>query len=152
MSAPPVLAVFVAGRVTPQGSKNRGRGGRSYEASKHLRPWRDAIIEQLRSALPLHPEFDRAAAGYAVELEFTILRPKRHHVACDRARPLRDGAPSYCPTTPDVDKASRAVLDALTQADAIPDDRLVVVLTASKTYSAPGRLPGVHLTVTPMEI
>lgn len=146
------LTLFVEGRVTGQGSKNRGRGGRYYEASKHLRPWRTTVAEAVRTALSEHPDFDTEAAGYAAELTFIMQRPKSHHVASDRARPLRESAPSYCSTTPDIDKASRAVLDALTQAWAFHDDRLVVRLAAEKVYATDGQQPGLQLALTPVEV
>lgn len=47
---------------------------------------------------------------------------------------------------PDLDKLTRAVLDALTPV-AWPDDAVVVSLVARKLYALPGELPGALIVI-----
>lgn len=133
---------FVAGDPVPQGSKNViHRHGRTFlvdQARKRLNPWREAIAIETRQAIaqPL-------AGPVEVELVFELARPLKHHVAGDRARELREGAPTYVEANPDLDKLTRAALDGLT-GPAFADDRQVVSLVAAKVY---GSRPGVRVRV-----
>lgn len=140
------LHVSVDGRIAGQGSKNKARWGGTYEASKYLPAWRAEVKQAVVDALLANPAFNTEATGYSAVLLLWFRRPNSHFVANNRERPLRPDAPHYCATTPDVDKCSRAVLDALTQSGAIPDDRLVVHLIATKVYTKSTRpVPGMDL-------
>lgn len=48
---------------------------------------------------------------------------------------------------PDVDKLARCLLDALTDAHLISDDKQVVTLNARKVYATPQRGPGAEIVV-----
>jgi Holliday junction resolvase RusA-like endonuclease len=71
-----------------------------------------------------------------VALDFYFARPKSHYGSGRNAQLLRKGAPDYHTTKPDIDKLSRAVLDAITGI-LIRDDRQVVTLDAAKHYGDP---------------
>lgn len=144
------LVFDVVGRVAPQGSKSKGKGGRLYEASKYLATWRGAVTLRARQAVAATPDFDRGAPAVKVLVTFRIRRPRSHYFTGARAHLLRPDAPTYAPVVPDVDKACRAVLDALKDAGAIVDDRRVAILYASKVY-ATRELPGAQIIVEGMD-
>jgi Holliday junction resolvase RusA-like endonuclease len=75
-----------------------------------------------------------------VNFTFHVLRPKAHYRSGKNAAMLKDGAPHFPTTKPDVDKLSRAVLDSLTGV-IWKDDSQVVTKRVSKRYSdTPGVL------------
>lgn len=123
---------WVEGRPAPQGSKVRSRHGGLYEASKHLRPWRDAIVAEIVSG-PVR----------------TVSDPVRLSVQFRIKRPLRLPKARFLPSVPpDADKLLRAVLDALTTAKAITDDGLVTDFDVQERYTDEGHpYPGAHITL-----
>jgi Holliday junction resolvase RusA-like endonuclease len=70
-------------------------------------------------------------------------RPKAHYL---RER-LRDSAPCYYTSKPDADNIIQAVLDALVQGGALPDDRQVSVVQLSKFYVSEGQTPETRIKV-----
>jgi Holliday junction resolvase RusA-like endonuclease len=105
------------------------------EASKRLHPWRDSVIEAVRDQAILT---DVIEGPIRVKIEFRIPRPKKpkHELPISRM-------------AGDIDKLSRAILDALTIGGLIIDDSYVVSLTATKRYSP--TMPGVTVYVEPVE-
>jgi len=92
--------------------------------------WRGAIVDRVRKLLDGRP-VERGPV--AVRLVFALSRPRQ--VPAERA-----GWPS---AKPDVDKLTRAVLDALTAAGVWKDDAQVCDLRAVKHY--PGAHAGQHV-------
>lgn len=134
-----MLDFFVEGTPVPQGSKNAYvRGGRAVlvDANPRLKSWRAEVREAAEAAI--------ADAGWEtldepchVYLGFTLPRPKRP----------RWGAPAV---KPDLDKLTRAVFDALTDAGVWRDDSRVVSMEVTKKYEGEdGEVPGVWVEVTP---
>jgi len=132
--------IFIPGVPKPQGSKTSGvnrQTGKSFlrEDNKGTKPWRKVMVVALQEqdSRPL-TVFDSAVW---VRLRFVFLRPKSHK-------------PDSLPTSKllgDVDKLTRNVLDALTQAKVITDDKFVVKLRdVEKVY---GPNPGVHIEIGP---
>lgn len=127
------LARFtVHGIPVPQGSKNAiHRGGRTMIVERGraaLGPWRAQVAAEAARLL------ERPATGaLRVRLVFVLVRPKSHYRTGRHAGELRDSAPRYVSTRPDVDKLSRAVLDALTGV-AFADDGQVAELEARKVF------------------
>lgn len=129
---------FIPGVPKPQGSKTSGvnqRTGKTFvrEDNKGTKPWRKRMVEQLQDdrGRPLH-RFDSAVW---VSLRFVFLRPRSHDA-------------NSLPTSKllgDVDKLTRNVLDALTQARVITDDKYVIELrSVQKIY---GPTPGVFIEI-----
>lgn len=129
---------FIPGVPKPQGSKTSGLNrstGKTFvrEDNKGTKPWRKVMVERLQDdhGVPL-AMFDSAVW---VRLRFVFVRPKSHK-------------PDSLPTSKalgDVDKLTRNVLDALTQARVITDDKFVVKLRdVEKVY---GPNPGVHIEI-----
>ncbi len=81
-----------------------------------------------------------------VDMVFYMERPKAHHVAGDRGRPLKEKHRDTILHTkkPDVDKLARAILDGLTNI-CFKDDSTVCRITSVKYY---GSKTGVQLTIT----
>lgn len=143
------LVFSVQGRVAGQGSKNKGRNGSYYEASAYLEPWREKVRGAAMIALLGNDRFDQEAEALQVEITFAHERPAKHFTS---AGELRDDAPLYYPQTPDIDKCARAVLDSLTAAKVIVDDRRVVRLRLAQLY-APGHTGGgATVVVTPVPV
>lgn len=134
------LVVTVHGTPHGQGSKRMVPGGRFIDANdKRLRPWREAVRSAAETALtgeplPLH------GRGVPVEvaITFTFARSSGHFGTGKNAGVLKASAPAHFTSTPDLDKAIRAIFDAITDAGAIYDDRQVVAVRAVKCH------PGAH--------
>jgi Holliday junction resolvase RusA-like endonuclease len=135
----------VIGDPIPQGSMRafaRRGGGRPILTADNVRtrPWKDAVAWHAAQARKF-----TATEPVAVELRFTLRRPKGHSL---KGGNLRKGAPAYHGTKPDIDKLTRAVLDALVEAQVLADDSLVAVLRVAKGYPMyPDQPAGVAVTV-----
>lgn len=121
MSTP--LRFTVTGIPVPQGSKtafNVGRRAVVVDANKTvLKPWRAHVRQAAETALGGREGFTEAAF---VLLDFHMPRPK----SVKRARPS---------VKPDIDKLTRAILDALTDSGVLKDDGLVVTLHVEQWYA-----------------
>jgi Holliday junction resolvase RusA-like endonuclease len=129
------VAFTVPGLPAPKGSRSTGhrKDGSIYtrESSKAAGPWSEAVALIARTRRPAGRTL---LPPYAVALEFSMpcgQRPKYDW-------PTRDG---------DLDKLVRAVLDGLTAADLLVDDRHVVSLVAEKGWAPRPGAEGVHVTV-----
>lgn len=121
----------VPGEPVPQGSKGVTRGGVLFDTNAtKLRPWRRAVAEVAR----LHRVTWILQSPLEVRLLFVVKPPPRGR---------HDG--EWCATKPDIDKLTRAVLDALTDGHVLVDDAQVVRLIAEKRL---GDEPGVRITVS----
>lgn len=139
MSETETLTFFVRGKPVPKGSMN-GRvvhsRGRRYaqvydQQGKDLKTWQEAIkwaaIAQRRR---LADKEGRQA--YKIRLLFQFHRPQSHTNA--KGKPTADFRPS--PTVkPDIDKLTRAVLDALS-GTIYKDDSQVTAIAARKVYDS----------------
>ncbi|WP_051407151.1 RusA family crossover junction endodeoxyribonuclease [Nocardia sp. CNY236] len=128
--------LFVPGDAASQGSKKHVGGGRMVESSKSVGLWRERV------ALAAHEHGWTPGTG-AVAVQLAFVRPRPLSTPKSRTPPAVK--------KPDVDKLSRAILDALTGI-AFADDSQVTDLHASKRLAAIGETPGVWITVTPMEV
>lgn len=137
------IRLQVFGIPAPQGSKRHVGGGRMIEASKKVKPWREAIAEQAyRSNLT-----DIALDGaLMMRVSFYLPRPKGH----SGVKGLRLSAPRWPFRVPDLDKLLRSTNDALTQAGVIADDARLVVIHAQKVY-ADDRASGADIYITQIE-
>ena len=121
----------------PQGSKNQF----GVESCSELKPWRYDLKCACEAKRP--DDWDKSTR-MGVSAVFLFKRIKGHY---NRKGELKDDAPYYVVSRKgDIDKLSRALLDALTGV-AYDDDDQVVNLTAKKRYCAEGEDPGVLCTV-----
>ena len=120
----PRVSLVIAGEPAPKGSRTVGtrKDGSHYtrESSPGVKSWVEAVAYSARANQPggraLEPP-------YEIDLAFSLRRP---------ADPSWDW-----PSTCDVDKLCRGVLDGLVQGGLLVDDRHVVKLSASKRYGTP---------------
>ncbi len=124
--------LFVPGTAAPQGSKRHVGNGRMIESCAAVGPWRERV------ALAAHGHgFTVRTGAVAVTLEFVQPRPV--------ATPKKCTPPAI--KRPDLDKLTRAVLDALTGI-AFADDAQVTHICARKRLAAIGETPGVKISVS----
>ena len=132
-----MLDFFAEGAPVPQGSKNAYvRGGRAVlvDANARLKPWRSAVRSAAEAAIA-EVGWETLDEPCRVYLGFTMPAPKRP----------RWDVPAV---KPDLDKLTRAVFDALTDAGVWRDDSRVVSMEVTKKYAGePDAMPGVWVEV-----
>jgi crossover junction endodeoxyribonuclease RusA len=140
------VVFVVAGVPRPQGRKSAiTRHGRTVVVESGralLNPWRQAIAGQAAGAIA-----EPFEGPVRVSLTFVMPRPKSHYRSGRHADELREDAPLAHSHRPDIDKLTRAVLDALTPI-AFADDGQVARLVVDKVY---GAAAGVAVMVGPLE-
>ncbi|MFC5996932.1 RusA family crossover junction endodeoxyribonuclease [Pseudonocardia hispaniensis] len=127
-----LLDLFVPGRPAPQGSKRHVGNGVLVESSKHVAPWRTTVAwhaAQAHTAAPLD-------GPLTVRIEFVMPRPS--------GTPKRATPPAI--KRPDIDKLTRAVLDALSGV-VWRDDSQVVDLHPTKRIAEIDEQPGARVRV-----
>lgn len=135
-----VISFTVLGRPQPAGSKRafvNPKTGRAIitDDAKKSRPWKQEVKH---TALVAYPHGQLLDGPLVVEITFVLARPAAHMGTGRNAGQVRPSAPAYPIVRPDVDKLSRAVLDALT-GTLWRDDAQVVRKTVEKVYGAPER-------------
>lgn len=125
-----------------QGSKRSVGHGILLETNKRLRPWRSLVTEAALATN--HPLINHPVS---ISLTFRFLRPKGHY----NKSGLSPKAPAHLTSRlkGDIDKLSRAILDALT-GSLLHDDSQVVQLAAHKRYCTPDEKPGALITIIPL--
>lgn len=103
-------------------------------AGKRGKDWR-ALVQLVAQEHMNGTELFQGAL--ALSVTFVMPRPRGHF----GKRGLRDSAPAYPTTRPDVDKLSRAIMDALKHV-AYRDDAQVIMKQVTKVY---GERPGAHV-------
>lgn len=142
-----IFTFRVHGLPAPQGSKKHVGNGIMVESSAKVKPWRQDVKYAALEDLP--------AAGYPiigpvrVQVTFYLPRPKGHYRTGRNAGLLRDSAPLFPHTKPDVDKLLRSTLDGMGEAGVWRDDSQVVGVGMWKRY-ADAVPPGAEITVEAM--
>jgi Holliday junction resolvase RusA-like endonuclease len=148
------LTFFVSGTPIPKGSakafafKQKGTGKLrtivTQTNNEKQKPWASSVSFAAEMMMKLE---DRPLIGgpIALGLTFIMPRPKAHYRTGKNSHLLRDDAPTWHTSTPDLDKLVRSVGDALT-GRVWKDDSQVCILSPppSKKY---GDRPGVHITI-----
>jgi crossover junction endodeoxyribonuclease RusA len=136
----PRVSFFVPGIPAAQGSKKHVGHGVMVETVKSLPEWRRAVIAATQP-------YSRSQFRGPVKLFclFSYARPKAHYGTGKNAGKVKQGAPTFKATNPDLDKLCRAVADALQIAGILQDDSQIVILEARKLYGHPY---GVRVEVT----
>jgi len=140
-----LIAFEVRGTPRPQGSYTwrptaSGKGQVIPPRASLL--WRERVAAAAELAMGDHPLLDGPVRA---ELVFSMPRSRGHFGTGRNAGKLKPSAPALPSRTPDIDKLSRSVLDALTST-VLVDDARVVELVACKVYSDPASA-GVSVTV-----
>lgn len=121
------MSVFVAGTPAPQGSKRVFNGHVVDVNPRALKEWRELVAHEAQRYGVQRIETEPVQ----ITLDFYFSRPKAHFRANGQ---IKDSAPHYPATRPDIDKLARAVLDALTGV-AFRDDAQVARLDVRKRYA-----------------
>lgn len=133
-----VLVATLPGDPQQQGSKRPLGPGRPFiEMNRNLAPWRADAVHYLQAAAREQwgPSFGVPLTDpVRVEATFVYARPKGHYGTGRNAGRVKDGAPTYKTSAPDLDKLQRALGDALTQAGVVRDDALIVSWSTSKQW------------------
>ena len=129
-----MIQFFVPGIPRPGGSKVRTRFG-VREAGKHTAAWRETVKVFAEHSYDIM--FDCALQ---LEVLFIMPRPKKHYRSNGE---LKDDAPQYHTSKPDITKLLRSTEDALTNV-LWRDDSLIAHQTATKCY---GDKPGARITI-----
>lgn len=132
------ITVVVEGRPAPKGSRIAGktRTGKAYTypASTYERGW---VAEVTHAAKLVMRHRQTPPPPYEVRLVFHMPKGKK--------------AKYPWPPSPDLDKLARAVIDGLVKGACMTDDRHVCALTATKVFSAPDQMVGVHAEVRSLQ-
>lgn len=152
-----MLQIYVEGVPVPQGSKKNGLNratGRPIlidDNGPALKPWRAKVSSYAR-IVALSTGVRDVAGPVMVSLRFVMPRPKYHFRTGRFAGELRADAPHFHTVTPDSDKLTRAILDALTVARVYGDDSQVCTLRVEKVYAGQDEKPGVRVGVFPLGV
>lgn len=123
------LTFFVGGEPRPQ-ARPRLYKGRVYSPKSD---WRKLVeshaYEQImrRNNLTFRGAID-------VDVVYYFKRPAIHFRSGKSAHLMKDDAPLKCTNRYDLDNLNKAILDAMTDAQLIEDDRFVVALCSSKIW------------------
>jgi Holliday junction resolvase RusA-like endonuclease len=134
------LSVTVPGTAVPQGSMRLVHGGsRMTHSNKNLNAWRATVARHTIAEIQqTERRFGRTfplTGPVNLIVVFNFPRPKHHYRQGKFANLLRDVAPRYMQTGPDLDKLVRAIGDALVAACAIVDDKQINVIHAGKHWA-----------------
>lgn len=143
------LTINVIGTPVAQGSKvaNRHAPGVRDANAKKLKPWRAEVAGVTADTMQ--------AVGWKtldepceVAITFYSARPGGHYGTGRNAGVLKPNAPVWKATAPDIDKLTRAILDALTTSQAFRDDGRVARLVVEDLYA--DHATGARITITPL--
>jgi Holliday junction resolvase RusA-like endonuclease len=149
--------LFVPGRPVPQGSKTAfisKSTGRPMVKDNDVRlpQWRMKVTAAAMEAIGSQSFPLPIEGGVGMTVDFILERPKNHFGSGRNAEQVKESAPTFPATMPDIDKLLRAILDALTDAQVWKDDGQVVWVQARKVYALPGHTqPGVHIVLGRMD-
>jgi Holliday junction resolvase RusA-like endonuclease len=137
------LEFFIPGFPRPGGSKRflgMSKKGHAIIADDCVKgkDWRASVAYGAREAMQNDSPTD---AALFVQMTFHIIRPKGHFRSGKNSDMLRDSAPKFPTSKPDVLKLARSTEDAMTGI-VWKDDSATVTLVLKKRYS---ETPGVHI-------
>jgi crossover junction endodeoxyribonuclease RusA len=130
------LQFFVPGKPVAQGSKRHVGHGIMVEMLKDLAPWRQAIAEYAK----IEAKGEQLLGPLWLRAIFWFPRPASHFGTGRNQGNLKESAPEFRDSNPDIDKLLRALCDGLTASGVIRDDRYIVKVEAEKRYGDPGVL------------
>lgn len=143
-----MTSFFVPGVPVPKGSakafyiKKINRTVVTQTNAAKQKPWASLIAVKAEEAHVI------LSVSGAVRLNMTFLlpRPRSHYRSGANAALLKDSAPKFPVSKPDVDKLVRCVADALTEV-AYRDDSQVTAIYAEKVYAVASEGAGVQIDV-----
>ncbi len=141
------VAFKVHGQPVQQGSKKafvvNNRAVIVDDNKKQLKSYRNDIASAGREQMDTDPW----RIPVHVNIDFLMARPKSHFGTGKNAENVKESAPLWHASKPDIDKLVRSVLDGITGV-VIHDDSQVAALLVTKMY---GTSPQTVVTVTRLE-
>ena len=140
------IQFYVAGVPKPSGSK-RGFFIKSInrvvitDANKNSKDWKQDVKEE---AIKHAPGVKLLECPLRVSLEFFMTRPKSHYRSGKNAHLLKDDAPAFPKSKPDVLKLARGVEDAITGIIWLDDSQIVTELLTKRYADKPGVQVNIH--------
>ena len=137
-----ILSVFVDGEPKAQPRPRACRRGNHSDVydpgTADEWKWRVGMMTKQTATSYWEPTND----PIALRVRFYLPRPKKHfYTTKKRFGELRDDAPRFCTTKPDIDNYVKAVMDAITQTHAVwKDDSQVAGIFACKIYADTARI------------
>ena len=129
------LMFTVRGLPAPQGSKRHVGNGVMVEASKKVKPWRQDVKYAALEAIEMLDGFVKFDGPVELDIEFYHTRPKSHFRTGRNAHLLKETAPNWKITAPDLSKLVRSTEDACTEAGVWGDDRQVARIITTDRWS-----------------
>ena len=145
-----MIELRIIGVPKPGGSKRAfvAKSGKiaMVDMCKQNREWRNSVIIQARE------QYDGAplTGPLRIDVSFYMPRPQSHYRTGKHAGRLKDAAPLWHTSKPDVLKLMRSTEDALTDAGIWRDDALVSEQSIRKYYAVEGRI-GAIITIEQIE-
>lgn len=121
------------GQPRPRAFYRKGLGVRCYDPGT-AEGWKSSIAQAAKSFVPSQP-IEGPIALYAY---FTMPRPGGHYGKKGGQPYLKDKAPHYVTSKPDLDNLEKALMDCLTLLGFWHDDAQVCVKHSGKSYGHPG--------------
>jgi Holliday junction resolvase RusA-like endonuclease len=106
----------------------------THRNSKKLMPWRAEVAAAAAREALLQDWAVTKDDPVSAHVHFYFPRPRAHYRTSGA---LKDAAPHWRTSFPDVDKLLRALFDALVKAEVIHDDRQIVIANGEKLYGDP---------------
>ena len=119
--------------LTPKALKRHrvGKYGRMYDPSAKDKKKIKLLIARFKPKYPLKSDL-------MVKLVFTMPYPKKYYRTGKFKHMIKDNAPQYCKTKPDIDNLSKMLLDCMNNMFYV-DDSQVCMLQAEKIYGRYGK-------------
>jgi Holliday junction resolvase RusA-like endonuclease len=130
------IEFIVAGRPQQRGSKRPVRNKKTgatimLDDNAKSKPWMAAVASAASEAMNGRPLLD---GPLEISVVFLFKRPKSHFYQRKSGQVRRDDAPRWHASTPDLDKAMRAIGDAMTGV-VYRDDAQISAATLVKQYT-----------------
>ena len=122
-----MITLFVQTKPRPQ-QRHRSNGRFQYDPSAKEKK---AFIDQVKNRVP------KVAPGNRIQMQFTFCykRPKNQYRSKNKKKILKDDAPLYKTSVPDIDNLCKFYMDAL-QGYFYKSDSQVSTISAEKIYGA----------------
>ena len=115
-------------------------------AGDALKEWREEVEDAAKEVMKGKTIY---AEPVAVTLVFFLRRPKKDYRTGLHAGVIKDSAPTFHDKTPDIDKLTRAVFDAMTEV-VYGDDSMVVRMQCVKDFAKVRHETGCRVLVEPI--
>lgn len=137
-----MIEFTVLGKPQPAGSKRAFQNKHTgrivvVDDAKGSRPWKQEVAGA--AAERMNGSGELLDGPLEVRLIFHVARPKGHYGTGKNAGKVKGSAPEFPAVKPDVDKLSRAVLDALSGV-VYRDDAQIFRKAVAKLYGTPERV------------